>query len=231
MFAGLHVDDAATILAFNRGQLAGKFELESMLPVHASAAELARFSEQLASEATTKLSDRVAVEELVAHDYDNAFPTLIRELLPIGNGIKGFVLAAIFGAVVSTLAAMLNSASTIATMDLYRKIHPTASQFTLVTVGRIWVVLFVLIAMIIAPFLGHPRFGGIFNFIQEFQGFISSGILAIFLFGLLVHRTPRMVGVVGLLLNPILYGLLKWFRARLHSWIAWRSVSSRSSGS
>jgi SSS family solute:Na+ symporter len=215
VFAGLHADDAAAILAFNRGQLAGKFELESMLPVNASAAELARFSAQLTSEATTRLSDRVAVEELVAHDYDNAFPTLIRELLPIGIGIKGFVLAAIFGAVVSTLAAMLNSASTIATMDLYRKIHPTASQFTLVTVGRICVVLFVLIAMIIAPFLGHPRFGGIFNFIQEFQGFISSGILAIFLFGLLVHRAPRMVGVVGLVLNPILYGLLKWFAPQI----------------
>ena len=150
----------------------------------------------------------VAVDELVAHDYDNAFPTLIRRLLPIGNGIKGFVLAAIFGAVISSLASMLNSASTIATMDIYRKVHRSASQYTLVTVGRIFVVLFVLIAMGIAPFLGHPRFGGIFNFIQEFQGFISPGILAIFLFGLLVHRAPRIVGSVGLLLNPVLYGIL-----------------------
>jgi SSS family solute:Na+ symporter len=74
---------------------------------------------------------------------------------------------------------------------------------------------FVLIAMIIAPFLGHPSFGGIFNFIQEFQGFISSGILAVFLFGLLVHRAPRMVGAVGLLLNPILYGLLKLFAPQI----------------
>ena len=130
----------------------------------------------------------------MAHDYDNAFPTLIRRLLAEGNGIKGFVLAAIFGAVVSSLASMLNSASTIATMDIYRKVHRSASQYTLVTVGRVFVVLFVLIAMGIAPFLGHPRFGGIFNFIQEFQGFISPGILAIFLFGLLVHRAPRIVG-------------------------------------
>ncbi len=148
---------------------------------------------------------------LVAHDYDNAFPTLIRELLPVGHGIKGFVLAAIFGAVVSSLASMLNSASTIATMDIYRKFRRDASQYELVTAGRVFVVLFVLIAMLIAPFLGSPIFGGIFTFIQEFQGFISPGILAIFLFGLLVHRAPRSVGTVGLVLNPILYAILKWF--------------------
>ena len=78
-----------------------------------------------------------------------------------------------------------------------------------------FVVVFVLIAIIIAPFLGHPRFGGIFTFIQEFQGFISPGILAIFLFGLLIHRAPRSVGTVGLILNPVLYGLLKWGAPRI----------------
>ena len=153
----------------------------------------------------------MATETLVALDYDNAFPTLIRELLPIGNGIKGFVLAAIFGAVVSSIAAMLNSASTIFAIDIYNKLRGQhASQYELVTVGRIGVVVFVLIAMIIAPSLGHPKFGGIFTFIQEFQGFISSGILAIFLFGVLVHRAPRYVGTVGLILNPVLYGIFKF---------------------
>jgi SSS family solute:Na+ symporter len=79
-----------------------------------------------------------------------------------------------------------------------------------VRAGRVFVVLFVLVAMLIAPALGDPAFGGIFTFIQEFQGFISPGILAIFLFGLLIHRAPRFVGTVGLLLNPILYGLFKF---------------------
>ena len=69
--------------------------------------------------------------------------------------------------------------------------------------------IFVLIAILIAPQLGRPEFGGIFTFIQEFQGFISPGILAIFVFGLLVHRAPRVCGTVGLLLNPVLYGSLK----------------------
>ena len=160
--------------------------------------------------ASDQLEGEFVDETLVAHDYDNAFPTLIRKLLPAGVGVKGFVLAAIFGAVVSSLASMLNSASTIATMDIYRKLRKGASQYELVTAGRVCVVLFVLIAMIIAPMLGHPAFGGIFTFIQEFQGFISPGILAIFLFGLLVHRAPRYVGTLGLILNPILYGLFKF---------------------
>jgi SSS family solute:Na+ symporter len=59
--------------------------------------------------------------------------------------------------------------------------------------------------------LDNPRFGGIFTFIQEFQGFISPGILSIFLFGVLVHREPRACGTVGLIINPILYGSLKYF--------------------
>jgi SSS family solute:Na+ symporter len=52
-------------------------------------------------------------------------------------------------------------------------------------------------------------FGGIFKYIQEFQGFISPGILAVFVFGLLVHKAPAICGVVGLVVNPIIYGLLK----------------------
>ncbi|MCB0296123.1 MAG: hypothetical protein KDG51_12995, partial [Calditrichaeota bacterium] len=72
-------------------------------------------------------------DKLVGYDYDAAFPTLLKNLLPVGYGILGFVLAAIFGAVVSSLASMLNSASTIATMDIYNKVKSSASQFELVT--------------------------------------------------------------------------------------------------
>jgi SSS family solute:Na+ symporter len=208
-FAESHPADAAMVIEYAVEKLGDQVACEVILAENPTPQQLAEFSEQFAKAAQQQLAERVAVEELVSHDYDNAFPTLIRRLLPVGVGIKGFVLAAIFGAVVSSLASMLNSASTIATMDIYRKVHGNASQYTLVTVGRICVVLFVVIAMAIAPMLGHPRFGGIFNFIQEFQGFISPGILAIFLFGLLVPRAPRLVGVVGLLLNPLLYGALK----------------------
>jgi SSS family solute:Na+ symporter len=69
--------------------------------------------------------------------------------------------------------------------------------------------MFVGIACLIAPGLGRPEFGGIFTFIQEFQGFISPGILAVCLFGLLVPRAPRFIGWFGIVLNAILYGIFK----------------------
>lgn len=161
---------------------------------------------------TLPKKERIALQSrLVGYDYDSAFPVLLRKLLPVGNGLLGFVLAAIFGAVVSSLASMLNSASTIATMDIYNKLRGgKSSQAELIMSGRAFVVLFVLIALSIAPHLGSPVFGGIFTFIQEFQGFISPGILAVFIFGLLIHKAPRSVGTVGLLLNPVLYGLFKF---------------------
>ncbi|MCB9849838.1 MAG: sodium/solute symporter [Phycisphaerales bacterium] len=209
-FAEQHPEDAARIATYNAKQLGAELDAAAL---SAGGQDLADANEKLIKDP----GERFATETLPAYDHDNAFPTLIRKLLPVGIGLKGFVLVAIFGAVVSSLASMLNSASTIATMDIYRKLRKDASQYELVTAGRVFVVIFVLIAMIIAPFLGHPAFGGIFTFIQEFQGFISPGILAIFLFGLLVHRAPRYVGTVGLLLNPVLYALFKFSPAILGS--------------
>ncbi len=210
-FAELHPADAVRIATYNATSVGPAANGEAPA-ADADAKGLAVFNAKILRRAEKQkdVATRIKVEKLPAHDYDNAFPTLIRRLLPVNKGLKGFVLVAIFGAVVSSLASMLNSASTIATMDVYRKFRRGASQYELVSAGRVFVVLFVLIAMIIAPFLGHPAFGGIFTFIQEFQGFISPGILAIFLFGLLVQRAPRYVGTVGLLLNPLLYGLFKF---------------------
>jgi SSS family solute:Na+ symporter len=105
---------------------------------------------------------------------------------------------------------MLNAASTIFTMDLFKEyIYKGASQATLVRVGRLGVAAFAAVGCIMSPLLDNPAFGGIFKYIQEFQGFISPGILAVFVFGLLVHKAPAICGVVGLVVNPIVYGLLK----------------------
>ncbi|MBX2858044.1 MAG: sodium/solute symporter [Cellvibrionaceae bacterium] len=147
------------------------------------------------------------------YDYDAAFPTLLRNLIKPYPWISWFVLAAIFGAIVSSLASMLNSASTIATMDLVRKFAPGVKEASLPLVGRAFVLVFVVIAALIAPSLAAPQFGGIFTFIQEFQGFISPGVIAIFFFGLLVPRAPRFLGWSGILLNAVLYGLFKWWLA------------------
>ncbi len=148
-------------------------------------------------------------ETLIGYKYDSAFALLIGKLIPSGYALQGFMLAAILGAVMSSLASMLNSASTIFTMDLYKKyVNPKASHKNLVFTGRSCVVVFVCIGCFISPYLGDPRFKGIFNYIQEFQGFISPGILAVFVFGLLVKKAPPITGVVGLLLNPPMYYLL-----------------------
>ncbi len=145
--------------------------------------------------------------KLVGFDYDAAFPTLLKKLMK--PGVTWFVLAALFGAVVSSLASMLNSASTIFTMDIYNKIAKNASPEKLVSVGKIGVVVCVLIALGLAPFLNSPIFGGIFNFIQEFQGFISPGVLCVFLFGFFVPKCPRVFGWLGIAVNAVLYGALK----------------------
>ncbi len=146
-------------------------------------------------------------QELVGYDYDGAFPLLIRYLTP--TGLRGFVLAALMGAVISSLASMLNAASTIFTMDIYREwFNKKAAQKVLVWVGRCCVPIGVVIGCIIAPVLANPRFKGAFAYIQEFQGFVSPGVLTIFLFGLFVKKTPRYCGVLGLILSPIIYGIL-----------------------
>ncbi len=151
-----------------------------------------------------------AVKETViqgGYKFDASLNLLIKKILPPGSGLVGFVLAALLGAIVSSLAAVLNAASTIFTMDIYQKyLHPTATQRGLVGCGRVCVGVFALTGCFLAPLL--DQFGSIFKYIQEFQGYVSPGILAVFVFGLLNRRAPGIAGVVGLLLNPVLYFLM-----------------------
>lgn len=148
-------------------------------------------------------------DELGAIKGDAAYPLLVKNLIP--PGLKGFILAAIAGAIVSSLASMLNSGSTIFTIDLYKR-HwkKDASPRSLVTVGRIATIVFLLIVCLIAPQLDNPGFGGIFTYIQEFQGYISPGILAVFVFGMIFKKAPAAAGVTGLILSVPVYGLLQW---------------------
>ncbi len=154
---------------------------------------------------------KTTTEKFIAYKYDTAMGQLLSEVLPKGKGLFGFVIAALLGAVVSSLAAMLNAASTIFTMDIFKKyIHPQASQTVIVLLGRICVVAFTVIAVLLAPQLGNPKISNsIFTIIQESQGFISPGILAVFVFGLLIRKAPPVAGVVGLLTSIVAYGGLK----------------------
>jgi len=140
-------------------------------------------------------------------NQDAAYPMLIKHLIPVG--LRGFVFAALAGAVISSLASMINSASTIFTMDIYKRhIQKQASQRSTLLVGRLATIVIVLIGGSIAPSLGNPKFRGIFHFIQDFQGYVTPGILACFLFGFFSPRTSARAAITGLLINVPIYGLL-----------------------
>ena len=164
-------------------------------------------------EAAAKESGKATtVKEQAPYKADSALGLLIGRLIPKGKGLFGFVIAALLGAIISSLAAVLNAASTIFSMDIYHSyINKKASQKQLVAVGRICVGVFVVIGCIVSPLLDNPKFGGIFTYIQEFQGYVSPGILAVFVFGLLNRTAAGPTGVIGLLANPFIYGFLKIF--------------------
>ncbi|MEN6577924.1 MAG: sodium/solute symporter [Phycisphaerales bacterium] len=146
---------------------------------------------------------------------DEAFPMLIRNLVPAG--LRGFMFAAIAGAVISSLASMLNSVSTILTMDIYcRLFDRNAPQKRLLLLGRITTGAVVVAACLLAPRVGDPKFQGVFNYIQQFQGYIWPGVVAAFLFGMLVPQAPGIAGVAALICGPVFYGLFQQFAPGLH---------------
>ncbi|WP_339723275.1 sodium/sugar symporter [uncultured Paraglaciecola sp.] len=116
---------------------------------------------------------------------DQAYPSMMG-LMP--TGIKGLVFAALVAAIVSSLASMTNSISTIFTMDIYKNLQPSKSQRHYVHIGRIATLISLGIALLTAePLLG--KFDQAFQYIQEFTGLFSPGITAIFLMGMFWKRT------------------------------------------
>ena len=127
---------------------------------------------------------------------DNAAPWLIQKYVP--SGIKGLVLAALAAAIVSSLASMLNSTATIFTMDIYKPIiNKLATEKQMVNVGRISAAIALIIAIFIAPMLGN--LGQAFQFIQEYTGIVSPGILAVFVTGLFWKKTKNKSAILGVI--------------------------------
>lgn len=136
---------------------------------------------------------------------DRAYPTLL-QLLPVG--LKGLAFAALTAAIVSSLASMANSTSTIFTMDIYKKYFgKDASETKQVRVGRITAMVAFIIAAIVAPALG--QLDQAFQFIQEYTGFISPGVFAIFFFGVFWKKTTSNAALVGAGLSIPLSVVLK----------------------
>ena len=129
---------------------------------------------------------------------DNAAPWLIKNFIPVG--LKGLILAALAAAIVSSLASMINSTSTIFTMDIYKStINKKADDKQMVKVGRLTGLVALIVAMILAPQLGS--LGQVFQFIQEYTGVVSPGILAVFLMGLFYKKATNNAAIWGVILS------------------------------
>ncbi|HEX2845123.1 MAG TPA: sodium/sugar symporter [Chitinophagaceae bacterium] len=141
---------------------------------------------------------------------DHAYPTLMN-LLPAG--LKGVAFAALTAAIVASLAGKANSISTIFSLDIYRKfIDKNASEKKLVRTGRWAVIISMLIAALVTPAL--KSLDQAYQFIQEYVGFISPGVLAIFLLGLYWKKTTATAAMAGALLTIPISTVLKF----LPSW-------------
>ncbi len=140
---------------------------------------------------------------------DDAYPWLIRNFTP--TGIKGLSFAALAAAIISSLASMFNSTSTLFTMDIYKKyINPNATDKNLVNTGRIVSVCALIIALItVKPLLGEiPQ---AFQYIQEYSGFIYPGIITVFGLGLLWKRASSTAAVWTAIITIPLGVLFKIF--------------------
>jgi SSS family solute:Na+ symporter len=137
---------------------------------------------------------------------DRAYPTLL-QLLPAG--LKGLAFAALTAAIVSSLASMANSTSTIFTMDIYKQyVDKDASEVKQVRVGRIAAFVAFLVAALVAPALG--TLDQAFQFIQEYTGFVSPGVFAIFFFGVFWKKTTSNAALTAAILTIPLSTVLKF---------------------
>ena len=138
---------------------------------------------------------------------DRSYPVLLN-LLPVG--LKGLSFAALTAAVVASLAGKVNSISTIFTLDIFKKkIDVNASEKKMVQVGKITVLAAMLLAVVIAPFLGIDKKGG-FEFIQEYTGFVSPGIFAMFIMGFFWKKTSSNAAMFATIGGFVLSVILKF---------------------
>ena len=146
------------------------------------------------------LAFALASEGLLALDIanpDKALPLLINELLPVG--IKGLVLAGLLAALMSSLSSAFNSSSTLITIDFYKRAKPQASEKELVWIGQFATIILVLISLLYIPLIKiMTQSGGIIQYLQSVQAYISPPIAAAFLLGLFFKRINSRGAIISL---------------------------------
>jgi SSS family solute:Na+ symporter len=137
---------------------------------------------------------------------DHAYPTLMNLLPP---GVKGIAFAALTAAVVASLAGKANSVATIFSLDIYKKYFNTAAtEQKMVSIGKWTVIVAMIAAGIVAPSL--QTLDQAYQFIQEYVGFISPGVLSVFLLGLFWRKTTSLAALIGTLLTIPISSILKF---------------------
>jgi SSS family solute:Na+ symporter len=126
---------------------------------------------------------------------DEAYPTLVVRLLPAG--MVGLMVAALLAALMSSLAATFNSASTLITFDVYKKLNPNAPEGRLVAVGRLFTVVMVALGIVWVPFIQYLS-AEVYIYLQSVQAYVSPPIAAVFLFGVFWPRANRHGAIAAL---------------------------------
>ena len=139
-------------------------------------------------------------------DGDKVFPSLVTQLLPVG--FRGLVVAGLVAALMSSLASLFNSVSTLFTVDVYKKLRPQSSERRLVLVGRITTVSMTVLGILWVPIMRSLAGGGLYQYLQAVQAFLAPPIVAVFVTGLLWKRMNGRGAVWGLGLGFAL-GMLK----------------------
>ena len=135
-------------------------------------------------------------------DGDKVFPTLVQTLLPVG--FRGLVVAGMIAALMSSLASLFNSVSTLFTVDVYQKLKPETSPRHLVTIGRTTTVVMTALGLLWLPIMKAISGGGLYMYIQAVQSFLAPPIVAVFVMGLVWKRMNLRGAVWGLSLGFVL---------------------------
>jgi solute:Na+ symporter, SSS family len=136
---------------------------------------------------------------------DEAFPTLVKALMPIG--LRGLLAGGLLAALMSSLASVYNACSTLFTMDIYQKIKPEASGKELVKVGRIATGVVVLLGMAWIPLMSRIS-GTLYQYLQSVQSYLAPPIAAVFLLGVFFKRINGTGALTGMVVGFIL-GMIK----------------------
>ncbi|MCA6439494.1 MAG: sodium:solute symporter [Sediminibacterium sp.] len=143
--------------------------------------------------------------KLILEDTNTAFPTMVKELMPMG--LRGLLAGGLLAALMSSLASVYNACSTLYTIDIYKERHPHASEKQLVKVGRIATGVVVLLGMAWIPLMGRIS-NGLYDYLQSVQSYLAPPIAAVFLLGVFFKRLNAK-GAYTAMVTGFIIGLAK----------------------